>query len=815
MTERRDEKFRARAGNQLRRSLRISDRRENSIVRTGRQPFRVNAIRGRALLPILILGALAIPLALVVRAHRQQAVPAPDQAANGHYAHTNKLIGETSPYLLQHAHNPVNWYPWGQEALEKAKRENKPIFLSIGYSACHWCHVMERESFENEEIAKLLNENFVSIKVDREQRPDIDAQYMLAVQMMTGSGGWPLSVFLIPDRKPFFGGTYFPPEEFKQVLAQLAQAFKTQPEKVQSVANRVAAALAEASASQAGGKLPADVLQQAVAALERRYDPQQGGFAQRPKFPEAPNLAFLLARYRQTGDKSLLAMVTNTLDHMAAGGIYDQLGGGFHRYSTDAMWRVPHFEKMLYDQAQLVPIYLDASQIKHERRYRQIAEETLDFVAWEMRDKEGGFYSSIDADSEGEEGKFYLWTPDQVREVLGGDAPLFEELFGVTGAGDLDGKSVLHIAEAVSKAAGKRGMAPDALSARVEEMRQRMFAARSKRVRPRTDDKVLASWNGLMIAAFGRGYQSLGRQEYLRDAVQAADFLSRRMTLEGRLMHSYRGRAEVPGQLDDYAFTSYGLLALYDATREKLWLARAEDTAREMVAQFWDKGAGGFYSTASASELLARLKSAEDEALPSGNGLAAQVMARLAQITRDPFWKRYAEQTEDAFAPAVARAPAAFPTLLAAYQTLGMEPSAAREGVVQATAVALPLPITPGTVVRIPLRVSVKRGWHINSHQPSAGYLIATRLTLAPAPDARLASVNYPQGESVKYGFSSERLSVYQGDFTLEAIVQVADSAPAGTQRLRFILSYQPCNDRACLAPASVDVEAPIHVGRR
>ncbi len=752
---------------------------------------------------ILALGGLLVASALVWRiSHAQTAAAGPARVASGAFKYTNKLIGESSPYLLEHAHNPVNWYPWGAEALDKAKRENKPIFLSIGYSACHWCHVMAREDFENEEIAAILNAHFIAIKVDREQRPDIDAQYMLALQAMTGSGGWPMSVFLTPDRKPFYGGSYFPPDAFKTLLNKVVDVIAKHPDGVRAQADGIVAALANASRMPTGGKLPSNILQQAVLGLKQRYDLKQGGFSQRPKFPEAPNLAFLLARYRKTGDKTLLAMVTNTLDHMAAGGIYDQLGGGFHRYSTDAIWRVPHFEKMLYDQALLVDVTLDAYAITHRPRYKQVVEETLAFVNREMRDKSGGFYSTLDADSEGEEGKYYLWTPEQVHAELGQDASSFDSRYGVTSAGDLDGKSVLHLAAL-----------PDTntvmLPARIVSMRRKMFDARGRRVRPHLDDKVLANWNGLMLAAYARAYQILGEEKDRQTAIDSARFLTRTMMPDGQLRHSYRnGKADIDGMLEDYAFCAEGLLSLYEATHDKTWLDQAKTLATRMGERFRDTQNGGFYSTASQGDLLLRLKEGEDNATPSGNGVAAQVLARLATLTGEGIWRAQAMQTIQAFQPLETRAPMAFPALLTAYQTLGADPALLTPASVVRVQGATTI-ITQG-VVTVTLPVHIQQGWHINAHTTSANYLTPTALTLTANPDVKLMSVRYPEGRKTKFAFSSDSLLVYQDKITLTARLQLSPFARPGRHTLHFRLGYQPCNEHACLAPSHIETNVTL-----
>lgn len=743
------------------------------------RPFRPKTWRVAALIPLAL--AILIPLSPGgARAGSTDAQTPP---------HTNRLIGETSPYLLQHAHNPVDWYPWGPEALEKAKRENRPIFLSIGYSACHWCHVMEREDFENERIARLLNDNFVCIKVDREQRPDIDAQYMLSVQMMTGSGGWPLSVFLMPDRTPFFGGAYFPPDEFEKLLTRVVDVYKTHPAQVRDQAERVATALRAFALPTRAGSVPAGVAERAMAELKRRYDPAEGGFAQKPKFPEAPNIAFLLARYRSTGDRSALDMALKTLDRMAAGGIYDQIGGGFHRYSTDAVWRVPHFEKMLYDQALLTLVYLEAYEITHRPRYREVVEETLGFVEREMRDSTGGFYSTLDADSEGEEGKFYLWTPAQIRVALGADAPLFQQTFGVTQEGDIDGKSVLHRASAASTDEIRR----------LETMRRAVLQERSRRIRPHTDDKVLANWNGLMIAAYARAYRALGNPAYLKAATEASRFVATAMISHRELLHSFRaGRADTAGMLEDYAFTIYGALELYRVNHDARLLVEAQALAKRMIARFGDRQNGGFYSSAAQGDLLTRLKEAHDNATPSGNGIAALALTRLAEFSGDPAWRREARRTVDAFQPLIRQTPSALPTLLLAHELLGA-PSTARAEIV--TVRTAPLTARRGDTVRATVRIHIASGWHINASRTASPDLIPTALQLAGTQSARLVTVAYPPVRRRSFGFATAPISVYTGDIVLTASIRIPLAMPRGKAVVPLTLRYQPCSDRACRAP--------------
>ena len=544
---------------------------------------------------------------------------------------TNRLSGETSPYLLQHAHNPVDWYPWGNAALRRAKKENKPIFLSIGYSACHWCHVMERESFEDHEVAKVLNASFVSIKVDREERPDLDEIYMTAVQLMTGRGGWPLSAFLTPDLEPFFGGTYFPPEDahgmpgFKTVLRRVAEAWRQRPDELADSAGRMVDVLrAEVSLEPSRSGMPdASVLSHAAAELRRQFDSRWGGFGGAPKFPPSAASALLLRQQLHTGEEDLMEIITVTLDRMARGGMYDQLGGGFHRYSVDAQWLVPHFEKMLYDNALLSRVYLEAWQATGRDLYRRVAAETLDYVLRDMTDPCGGFHSAEDADSEGEEGKFYVWRPDQIRSVLGKeDAGSFCRRYGVSEGGNFEGHSILHLPH--------DGAAEGQPQDRLDALREKLLAERNRRVRPGKDDAVLAAWNGMMISALARGYQVLGDERYLTAARRAAESVTTEMVRDGVLMRTPGGS---PGYLDDYAEMAGGLIDLYEASFQLRWLEAADRLAGRMVADFWDRENGGFFYTSAAHKsLLVRTKPFYDGATPSGNATATLVLLRLSRL---------------------------------------------------------------------------------------------------------------------------------------------------------------------------------------
>ena len=557
----------------------------------------------------------------------------------------NRLINETSPYLLQHAGNPVDWFPWGPEALERAKAEDKPIMLSVGYSACHWCHVMEHESFENRETAEIMNEHFISIKVDREERPDIDSIYMTAVQAMTGHGGWPMTVFLTPDGKPFYGGTYFPPEDrqglpgFPNLLLGIARAYGENRGDVTRTTTQLLQRMQQTShAVRSLDPLTTDLLYQAYGGMAGQFDDTHGGFGLQPKFPQPMTYEFLLRYYLRFEDPQALDMVELTLDRMAAGGIYDQIGGGFHRYSTDTFWLVPHFEKMLYDNALLVKLYLHAYQVTGKPLYKRIVEETLDYVLREMTNPLGGFYSAQDADSEGVEGKFFVWRPEEVVEVLGKEeGQVVNRYFGVTREGNFEGRSILHLAVDGATAATEENMTQEELEALLRRSRAKLLEARERRVHPGRDDKILTAWNGMMLRAFAEAAAVLGRPDFVEVANQNAKFLLSTLRQQGRLLRTYKdGQAKLKGYLEDYAFLIDGLIALHEVTFDALWLREAIVLGEGMVELFWDEASGQFYDTGTDhEELILRPRDVSDNAIPSGSSMAADVLLRLAVITGD------------------------------------------------------------------------------------------------------------------------------------------------------------------------------------
>ncbi|MCC7201656.1 MAG: thioredoxin domain-containing protein [Nitrospirae bacterium] len=571
------------------------------------------------------------------------------------YKYTNRLINETSPYLLQHAHNPVDWYPWGDEAFQKARADDMPVLLSIGYSACHWCHVMEKESFEDEKIAGLMNRLFVNIKVDREEFPDIDELYQYAMQILGRGGGWPLTVFLTPERQPFFGGTYFPPEErygqqaFPDVLAAVSDAYKSRKWALESTIEDLTGVLKRITLkSPSGDGLKIAEAESAASSILRDYDPSHGGFGSAPKFPSAIQLSLLLRLYRRNNDSMILEAAEKTLHQMAEGGIYDQLGGGFHRYSVDERWQIPHFEKMLYDNAIISRIYLDVFKITKNPFYRRIAEETLNYLLRDMKHPEGGFFASEDADSEGVEGKFYVWSQDEISACLGEDSDVVIRYFGVTDEGNIEGGNVLHVDRGLKALAHEFDRPDNELLCIIAKGKEKLFAERGVRERPFQDTKVITSWNGLAISAFADAYRTTGLNQYLDVAVRSSDFIISNLWLrDGRLLHVWKdGSAKISGNLDDYAFLASALIDMFEVTFDRKYLQLAEEMTDSMINIFMDHDGGGFFSAAADPDrLFYRLKTGTDQSIPSGNGIAAMNLLRLSLYRDNIRYKALAEET--------------------------------------------------------------------------------------------------------------------------------------------------------------------------
>ncbi len=735
---------------------------------------------------------------------------------NGRPLYTNRLILQDSPYLLQHAHNPVNWYAWGPEAFAQAKRENKPVFLSIGYSTCHWCHVMEHESFEDEAVAEYINTHFVVIKVDREQRPDIDKIYMTAVQMIAGRGGWPMSSFLTTDGKTFHAGTYYPRDRFMNLLQQVVKAWDDNQAGILAQAEKISDGVQRyLDQAQTAGELANAAPATAVARLKQRHDELYGGFSPAPKFPNEPDYLFLLDYARREADQELTQLISFDLDAMARGGIYDQVGGGFHRYSTDQDWLVPHFEKMLYNQAQLARVYLQAANLTGNPQFKRVANQTLDYVLRDMRSADGAFYSATDADSEGHEGVFFLWTPAQIRTVLTGpDVELAIRLFNISESGNFEGSNILNLSAPVGKQA-PAGQSRDKFLQQVDRIRAELYSAREERVHPLRDEKIVTAWNAMMIMALAEATNLHSGEAYAEAALRAGNYIwNNNRDQDGELWRaSLNGRSSVPGVQEDYAWLANAFISLYDLSHRELWLERARSLLEDMQTRFWDRVNGGYFMNApqdNAAPAMGRPKDVTDGAVPAGNAVALHAMARLA---RRPAEKGQFLELETranaliaAFANSVNRNPSAFPYFLLAARVQadgqsGSKQYAAHGGIE-----------VSGQVQdhRLTLNVDIQPGWHINANHPLSDNLIPTVLQAAEKNTAwDLSAVSYPPPVKKTLGFQSEELALYEGNISLQAAVSSRIPSQEGAM-LRLNLRLQACDDKICLPPELLELQIPL-----
>ena len=740
---------------------------------------------------------------------------------DGQPSYTNRLILQDSPYLLQHAHNPVDWYPWGPEAFAKAKRENKPVFLSIGYSTCHWCHVMERESFENEAVAEYLNRHFVAIKVDRERRPDIDKIYMTAVQIISGRGGWPMSSFLSVEGKTFFGGTYFPRDRFMKLLQRVVSVWNDDHPGILADADRISSQVQRyIDRARTAGELASAAPAMAVAQLLQRHDEARGGFSPAPKFPNEQNYLFLIDHARRNADQALTRLIRFDLNTMAQGGIYDQVGGGFHRYSPDNDWLVPHFEKMLYNQAQLSRVYLQAASLTGEAAFNRVAGQTLDYVLRDMQAPGGGFYSATDADSEGREGRFFLWTRAQIRAVLSKpDADLAIGLFDVSEAGNFEGSNILHLPAPLS-GHHRPGQSYSEFLQSVDRIRLELYSAREQRVHPGRDDKIVTAWNAMMIMALAEAARLPSGDAYAAAALKAGHFLwNNNRDHDGQLWRaSLNGRSSVAAVQEDYAWLADAFISLYDLGRDRLWLDRARDLLERMQLLFWDVKHGGYFmSELNSDTILAmgRPKDINGGAVPAGNAVALHALARLARrppeksgLKNGVFLELNARSNAllAAFAITVNASPSAFPDLLLAAGVLqdgqsGPLQYAAHGGVT-----------VEGRVRnnQLTVNITIQPGWHINAHQPLSDNLIPTVLRLSEQNKAwQLSAVSYPRPIRKKLGFQSEDLALYEGDISLGAELNAGTPMQADSL-LRLSLRLQACDDEICLPPERLQLQIPV-----
>lgn len=718
---------------------------------------------------------------------------------NGAPKYTNRLILEDSPYLLQHAHNPVDWHSWGQAAFDQAQKENKPVFLSIGYSTCHWCHVMEEESFDNPEIAEILNRYFIPIKIDRERRPDVDTTYMNAVMLVTGQGGWPLSAFLTPQGKLFFGATYFPPGQFRQLLLRVAEAWKKQRADLEAQADEVARAVARMNTTgQDGEAVNAVLAERAVEEIMARFDSRHGGFGEAPKFPNEPWLLLLLDETWRQDRPKVWQVLDKTLDAMARGGIYDQIGGGFHRYATDAAWQIPHFEKMLYNQAQLGLIYTQAARLMNNRFFASIARQTFDYVLTEMTSPDGGFYSATDADSEGEEGRFFVWTPSQIQAALPADeAALAIEVFGVTDQGNFEGNNILHLGQPLDAIARGHGMSVEALAAQLKIIRDKLYRARAKRQPPLRDDKVVTAWNGMMILSLAEAGQEFSEPRYLQAAQRAAQFLWRSHRRGNELLRaSLNGRASGDGMQEDYAWLALAFLALYDGGQGEQWLSRCQALTEALLTNFWDDQQGGFYMNRQVTEpLMVRPKDHYDGAQPSGNSVAARLLARLLRRAPQLLYETRFHQLRSALAGQIRQSPAGLAYFLLAVREYELGETGplqyAAQGHVKVRARQID--------ARLQVEIEIQPGWHINGSHPEDPDLIPTALSVAqPDRGWRLEKLKFPQPSSKALGFRERSIPVYEGR------VEVTAKLTRGQGPLPLKVKLQACDQSHCLAPETL-----------
>lgn len=753
--------------------------------------------------------------------------------------YTNKLIGETSPYLLQHAHNPVDWHPWGEEAFAKAKRENKPIFLSIGYSTCYWCHVMEVESFENPEVAAVINKYFIAIKVDREERPDIDEQYMLATQMMTGRGGWPNSVWLTPDGKPWMAGTYFPKQRFISVLTQLNNFWVNRRADVDQQADAFADAAKKVSeqAGIASVALSPQLIDQATAKLIQQYDSSNGGFGGAPKFPPHGTLALLIDQYRSTGNAKLLEPITGTLDAMWLGGIHDHLGGGFHRYATDADWLLPHFEKMLYDNAQLMRLYADGFQITGQERYRVAVADIYRWIKREMTSPEGAFYSALDSGEVGKEGEAYIWSMDHLQKQLGkDDAALFAEVYNFApegnfheeSTGEQSGMNIPHLKQPLEKTAEKHPLGEKAFTKRMADVQRDLLADRLTWPQPHKDDKVLTSWNGLMIEALAHAGRVLDEPTYVDAAADAANFILASMVQEGKLLRTYRdGKAKLPGYLDDHVFFANGLIELYLATDDQRWLDEAMRLADVMIEEFQDDQNGGFFFTGDGHEkLIVRSKQLSGGGnMPNTNGVAAQVLVTLTELSGKPRYRDAAAKALKSLSGMMATQPHTSEHLLIAVSMYLDEHPSDQTGTasdadkrtkrvdpitmhVNVSKDAIPV----GGKLTVSVAMEIDDGWHLYAKNPEAEFLIPTTVSVSSETPITVGEIVSPESQPRTDPILKQPINTFSGNVSFKIPIQIDEKAKLGVTTLKVTVKSQACDESRCLKPETTTFDLSVKV---
>jgi uncharacterized protein YyaL (SSP411 family) len=739
----------------------------------------------------------------------------------------NRLVLEKSPYLLQHAHNPVNWFAWGEEAFELARQQNKPVFLSVGYATCHWCHVMEKQSFESEHIAKFLNEYFVTIKVDREQRPDVDSTYMTAVQMLTGSGGWPMSVFMTPEGKPFFGGTYFPPDQFEDLVKRVDQVWITNRQDLEAEADKLSDALASFNANEGEARtVGQQVVDDGIAALLDNFDSFEGGFGSAPKFPRAPMLFLLLREAQRTGNADALEALDFSLRRIAAGGIHDQIGGGFHRYTVDNSWLIPHFEKMLYNQAMMARLYTQAYLLTGNEEHHRTATRTLDYLLRDMRAPDGGFYSATDADSDGGEGLYFIWHEAEIETLLGADAGFAKQVWNITEAGNFEDSNILHLSESHQQLADEMGLSLVDYTKQLDKVGDKLLAHRTTRVPPLRDEKILTGWNGLVITALAEAGLHLDRPDYIDAAARSAEFLlsnNLKRSADNTLPRLYRsyflGTASIDAKQTDYAYLSEGLIALYDATGNTEWLQQAQQFVEVMDADFKDTKNGDYFmgppETAGVA-LPTRPKDLFDNSLPSGNSATLRVLVQLWHRTGDFKYQKAANELITAFSASLTERPNELGYMVKSTSELfdGEKSTLQYAGFGKVRAQAS---MSQGNTLQID--IDVAPGWHINSVTPRQEYLIGTALT--DNTGKPLTNTVYPQEKLTKLAFEESTLSLYDGSFAITAELpdrnqsdvtqsnSATDTEAKSNALYPVQLQLQTCSNEICLAPETLTINIP------
>ncbi|MCH9672980.1 MAG: DUF255 domain-containing protein [Gammaproteobacteria bacterium] len=712
----------------------------------------------------------------------------------------NRLVEQDSPYLLQHAHNPINWFSWGDAAFAEAKRLGRPILVSVGYSTCHWCHVMERESFDNVALAKFANEHFVSIKVDRERRPDVDAVFIRAAQLLSGRAGWPLTILMTPEGAPFFAGTYLPRAEFLSLLQRVSKHWQEDPKEFRSFGKEVNDVLAQIAVGTGEAQpITAETHKQAIFALASDEDREHGGFGVKQKFPNEPRLLFLLDRALRDGDQQSFAILDRALAVIARSGMHDQVGGGFHRYTVDRTWRIPHFEKMLYNQAQLIRLFAETYALTGRKRYARDARRAVEYLLREMQSDEGLFFSATDADSDGGEGKFFVWGRDELDEVLGPDANMAARALSVTTPGTFNNANVLQLKDAPSPA--------------LDSALERMRIAREKREKPLRDDKVITGWNALVISALMRASHALDEPRYRAAALRAGEALWNGHVAQGTLWRtSLHGRRSALGTLEDHAYWALALLDLHDATGAARWRERASQMVSQMTELFWDPESGGFFlsSKSESRHLAVRPKDSHDGALPAANPAAVLAIVRLARRTGDSTLIDRARATIAQFSSSIASQPAAYPTFLRAARELNNGELGrleyAAKGAIRVTGDLLAQSAQTAT---FQISLALQPGWHINAAKPLQDHLIGTQVSVA-SPDWKTGSVTYPAGLQRTLGFQAEPLLLYEGETTITVEAQrIADPPGAGARFATVEVHLQACTDEYCLLPETLQIEIP------